>query len=351
MYRLQIQEVFLHQETAHPTLLPDVTVLEQEEVAVHFHRQVKTAAGTSSCRVCPYQSESTEELERHYETYHGHLSFVCDHCPFISEVREEIVHHVDSNDGACTSPKPKGFTVIFDASSMPQISPSPFSMPQTSPSPFSMPQTSPSLFSMPQTSPSPSNMPRTSYHPSSTPRTSLSPASMPQTSHHPSSMPQTSHFPSLDVQQCFEELSPFSPPRASTPHLDCSHPALPDLFTEPSDTRSSHKDKEVEAVFPPVENASSRKENVGLGVNDDDDVVTGETDRMETPSSSQEKTTDEEEEMTGPKSATGDRSAVNAERVNEGGKPTRVYRCKHCPYVSISHCSFVLRQHCVTHRA
>lgn len=293
--------MFLHQETAHPTLLPDVTVLEQEEIAVHFHRQTKTAAGTSSCKVCPYQSESTEELERHYETDHGHLSFVCDHCPFISEVREEIVRHVDSNDSACTSPKPKGFTVIFDASSMPQ--------------------TSPSLFSMPQTS------------------------------HHPSSMPQTSHSPSLDVQPFFEELSPFSPPRASTPHLDCSHPALPDLFTEPSDTRSSHKDKEDEAVFPPVENASSRKENVGLGVNDDDDVVTGETDRMETPSSSQEKTTDEEEEMTGRKSTTGDRSAVNAERVNKGGKPTRVYRCKHCPYVSISHCSFVLRQHCVTHRA
>ena len=114
------------------------------------------------------------------------------------------------------------------------------------------------------------------------------------------------------------------------------------MFTEPSDTRSSHK--EVEAVFPPVENASSRKENVGLRVNDDDDAVTGETDRLETPPSSQE----EEEEMTGWKPATGDRSGVKA---SAGGKPTRVYRCKHCPYVSISHCSFVLRQHCITHRA
>lgn len=108
----------------HQDLLPDVTVLEYEEITLPIHLQQRT----HSCKFCSFKSESKEDLERHYGM---HYSFACDHCPYHTRVKDEIVSHAQ-NHGATNSSSSKGFSLVFDSSSPLKASPAKYPM-QTPP--------------------------------------------------------------------------------------------------------------------------------------------------------------------------------------------------------------------------
>ena len=126
---VQVQGILHHQQTMHQDLLPDVTVLDYEEITLPIHMQQRTY----SCKLCPYKSESKEEVEKHYSLHCSQANFVCDHCPFTTKVKEEIVSHVHShNASTATDPSSKGFSLVLDASSPIKTSPTKYPL-QTPP--------------------------------------------------------------------------------------------------------------------------------------------------------------------------------------------------------------------------